>query len=212
MRVRVWDAPTRLFHWAIVLLVPLQWWTAEEEKLDLHITLGMVTVGLLLFRLFWGLIGSSTARFASFVKGPRTVIAYLRGRTGPVLGHNPLGALSVLALLGVLAVQVGLGLFASDEDGLYGGAFAHLIDPDRSEEMAELHEAMFDVLLVLIGLHVAAILYYALVRRDYLVAPMIIGRRDATEGVEGMRAAPLWRLAVAALLAGALAWWIAGFG
>lgn len=212
MKVPIWDAPTRLFHWAIVVLVALQWWTAEEEKIELHVTLGLVTLGLLLFRLIWGLIGSSTARFASFVKGPRAIFGYLRGRAGYVLGHNPLGALSVIGLLGVLAAQVGLGLFASDEDGLYGGPFAHLIDPDLSEEIAELHEDLFDVLLVLIGLHVAAILYYALVKRDNLVAPMITGRRDVPEGVEGMRAVPAWRLVVAALLAAALAWWIASFG
>lgn len=212
MRVRIWDAPTRLFHWAIVVLVALQWWTAEEEELELHITLGLVTLGLILFRLIWGLIGSSTARFATFVKGPRAVIAYLRGRAGYVLGHNPLGALSVIGLLGVLVAQIGLGLFASDEDGLYGGPFAHLIDPDLSEEAAELHEDLFDVLLVLIGLHVAAILYYALVKRDNLVGPMITGRRDVPEGVEGMSAASAWRLVVAALLAAALAWWVGSFG
>ena len=212
MRVRIWDAPTRLFHWTIVALVALQWWTAEEEEIDLHVTLGLVTLGLLVFRLIWGLVGSSTARFASFVKGPRAIFDYLRGRAGHVLGHNPLGALSVICLLGGLAVQVGLGLFASDEDGLFGGPFAHLIDPDLSEEIAELHEDLFDVLLVLIGLHVAAILYYALVKRDNLVGPMITGRRDVPEGVEGMRAVPAWRLVVAALLAVALAWWVGSFG
>lgn len=212
MRTRIWDAPTRLFHWAIVILVALLWWTAEEEMLDLHITLGLVTLGLILFRLIWGLVGSSTARFASFIKGPRAILAYLRGRGGYVLGHNPLGALSVVALLGVLAGEVGLGLFASDEDGLYGGPFSHLIDPDLSENMTELHEDLFDVLLVLIALHVAAILYYALVERDNLVAPMISGRREVPDGVEGMRAAPASRFVIAALSAGALAWWVASFG
>lgn len=212
MRVRIWDAPTRLFHWAIVLLVALQWWTAEEELLDLHLLLGLVTLGLLLFRLFWGLIGSSTARFAAFVKGPRAVLDHLRGRTGYVLGHNPLGALSVVALLGLLAVQLGLGLFASDEDGLYGGPFAYLIDPDLSEKITDLHEDLFNVLLALIGLHVAAILYYALIKRDNLVAPMITGQRDVPEGVEGMRAAPPWRFVVAAVAAAGIAWGVGRFG
>ena len=212
MRVRIWDAPTRLFHWAIVVLVALQWWTAEEERIELHVTLGLATLGLLLFRLTWGVVGGSTARFASFVRGPRAIFAYLRGRAGYVLGHNPLGALSVIGLLGALAAQVGLGLFASDEDGLYGGPFAHLIDPDLSEEIAELHEDLFDVLLVLIGLHVAAIVYYAWVKRDDLVTPMITGRREVPAGVEGLRAAPAWRPAVAALSAAALATWIASFG
>lgn len=212
MKVPIWDAPTRLFHWVIVVLVALQWWTAEEEKIELHVTLGLVTLGLLLFRVIWGVVGGSTARFASFVRGPRAIFAYLRGRAGYVLGHNPLGALSVIGLLGALAAQVGLGLFASDEDGLYGGPFVHLIDPDLSEEIAELHEDLFDVLLVLIGLHVAAIVYYAWVKRDDLVTPMITGKREVPAGVEGLRAAPAWRLAVAALIAAALATWIASFG
>lgn len=212
MRLKVWDAPTRLFHWAIVILVPLQWWTAEEEMLDLHIALGLTMLALLVFRLLWGLIGGSTARFATFVKGPRAVLLYLRGRAGFVAGHNPLGALSVLALLGALALQVGLGLFASDEDGLYGGPFSHLIDPGLSEDVTEWHEQMFDVLLVLIGIHLAAILYYALVRRDNLVAPMITGSRDAPEGATGLTPAPLWRLLLAAGIAAGLAWWAAGFG
>lgn len=208
MRLRIWDAPIRLFHWALVALVPLQWWTAEEDMMELHILFGTIVVGLLLFRLIWGLIGSSTARFASFVKGPRATFAYLRGRAPPAVGHNPLGALSVLAMLAVLAGHVALGLFASDEDGLHSGPLSHLIDHELSEEAAELHEKSFDVLLVLIGLHVAAIVYYALVRRKDLVGPMITGRGEVPEGAAAMRGAPLWRLPIALALAGAAAWWI----
>ena len=208
MRVRIWDGPIRLFHWALVMLLPLQWWTAEEDMMELHILLGMIVLGLLLFRLTWGVIGSSTARFTSFVRGPRAAIAYLRGRAAPAIGHNPLGALSVLAMLVVLAGHVTLGLFASDEDGLYSGPLAHLIDYDLSEEAAELHEKSFDLLLVLIGLHLAAIAYYALVRRKNLVGPMITGRGEAPEGAAALKTAPLWRLSIALAVAGGAVWWI----
>ena len=208
MRVRIWDGPIRLFHWALVMLLPLQWWTAEEDMMELHILLGMIVLGLLLFRLTWGVIGSSTARFTSFVRGPRAAIAYLRGRAAPAIGHNPLGALSVLAMLVVLAGHVTLGLFASDEDGLYSGPLAHLIDYDLSEEAAELHEKSFDLLLVLIGLHLAAIAYYALVRRKNLVGPMITGRGEAPEGASALQTAPLWRLSIALAVAGGAVWWI----
>ncbi len=206
MKARIWDAPTRLFHWLLVVLVPLQWWSAEEERLDLHIALGLSMLGLLIFRLLWGLFGSSTARFAGFVRGPRAVLAYLRGRTGFLLGHSPLGALSVVALLGLLAVQVGLGLFASDEDGLYSGPLAYLIDPELSEELTELHEDNFDLLLVLIAIHVAAIAYYWLIRRDDLVTPMVTGMREAPEGTPPMVSAPWWRLVLAGAVAAGIAW------
>ena len=210
MRVRIWDAPTRLFHWALAVLIPLQWWTAERDMMELHILLGLVVLGLLLFRLIWGLIGSPTARFANFVKGPRGIVSYLNGRAAHVPGHNPLGALSVVAMLALLSVHVGLGLVASDEDGLYSGPLAHLVDSELSEEAAELHESSFDALLVLIGLHVAAILFYALVRRRNLVGPMITGRGEAEAGAVGNPPVPIWRFLLAAVTAAAIAWWIGG--
>ena len=120
-QVPVWDWPTRAFHWAIVLIVPAMWATHKLERMDVHILLGQAMLGLVLFRLIWGLIGSSTARFSGFVRGPRAVARYLAGRGGTVFGHNPLGGWSVLAMLPLLAVQVGLGLFATDEDGLVSG-------------------------------------------------------------------------------------------
>ena len=209
MRVKIWDWPTRLFHWALVVLIPLQWWTAEEEMMELHILFGTIVLGLLLFRLIWGLIGSSTARFANFVKGPRAAISYLSGRAEHVLGHNPLGGYSVMAMLGLLSMHVTLGLFASDDDGIDSGPLSHLVDYDLAEEAADLHETSFDLLLVLIGIHLAAILFYALVRRKNLVGPMLTGSGGAPEGVAPMQPAPLWRFLLAAALATGLAWWIA---
>ena len=208
MRVKIWDWPTRLFHWALVILIPLQWWTAEEEMMQLHILFGTIVLGLLLFRLIWGLIGSSTALFANFVKGPRSAISYLSGRAENVVGHNPLGGYSVMAMLGLLSVHVTLGLFASDDDGIDSGPLSHLVDYDLAEEAADLHETSFDLLLVLIGIHLAAILFYALVRRKNLVGPMLTGSGSAPEGVAPMQPAPLWRFLLAAAVAAGLAWWI----
>ena len=209
-RVRIWDAPTRIFHWLIVFLMPILWWTAEEEMLVEHRIAGYAVLGLLVFRLLWGLVGSSTARFSSFVRGPRAVIAYLSGRAAGGIGHNPLGALSVMALLGLLSLEVGLGLFATDEDGIAPGPLSHLVSIEAAEEIAELHEDLFDVLLVLIGLHVAAILFYALVKRNNLVGPMITGRGEAPEGIAPMAAAPAWRFYAAAALAAAATLWVVG--
>ena len=199
--VRIWDLPTRVFHWALVLLIPALWWTGEEHLHDLHFLLGEVTLGLLLFRLFWGLFGSSTARFAGFVRGPRAILAYLRGDRPAGIGHNPLGALSVLALLFLLANVVGLGLFATDEDGLDPAPLAHLVSYDSARILTERHEQVFWILVGFIVLHVAAILYYLLAKRDNLVAPMVTGRREMPADGGEMTGAPLWRFLLAAILA-----------
>lgn len=203
-RIAIWDLPTRAFHWTIVLLMPALWWTAEEHRLELHYLLGEVTLGLILFRLIWGVSGSSTARFAGFVKGPGGVLAYLRGRHPAGVGHNPLGALSVLTLLLLIATIVGLGLFATDEDGLHPGPLSYLITFDSAMILAERHEQLFNILLGFIGLHVAAILFYLIVRRDNLVGPMVTGGREARAGEAPMAPAPAWRFLIAAGLAAAL--------
>ncbi len=196
--VAVWDRPVRIVHWLFAILVPFSWWTAEEEMMEWHYRSGLTILGLLVFRIVWGLIGSSTARFSSFVRGPGTILSYLRGRYVAPLGHNPIGALSVLALVGMLSLQVGLGLFAADEDGLESGPLAHLIDFELGEEIAELHEDSFDVLAVLIGLHVAAILFYLVVQRKNLVTPMVTGVTKAPPGTAAMEQAGAARFPTAA--------------
>jgi cytochrome b len=203
-RIAVWDRPIRVFHWLIVLLVPASWATAKWHYMDVHMLLGQLMLGLVLFRIFWGLIGSSTARFAGFVRGPGAVLGYLRGRAAAGPGHNPLGALSVLVLLTLLAVQVGLGLFASDEDGLYQGPLARHVSDAASETLGERHHTMFYVLLAFILLHVAAILFYLIVRRQNLVTPMVTGKRDAAIGEAAMTPAPALRFILAAAAAAGL--------
>jgi cytochrome b len=208
-KIAIWDLPTRLFHWTLVGLIAFSWWTAEEHEDDLHIWSGLAVLSLLIFRILWGIFGSSTARFASFVRGPRAVFDYLKGQWRGI-GHNPLGALSVIALLGLTAVQVGLGLIASDEDGLVQGPLASFVSPDTSEAAADLHDDLFDVLLVFIGLHVAAIVFYKL-RGKSLLRPMITGKGDPEEGVEPMKPGKGW-IAILCLAAaiGTTRWVIAG--
>lgn len=211
-RGTVWDLPTRLFHWTLVALIAFSWWSAEEEHVDWHIWSGLAVMSLLIFRLLWGLVGSSTARFANFVKGHRSILAYLRDMKGwRPIGHSPLGALSVLALLGALVVQVGLGLFSVEKDGLYEGPLAHLISFDAAEEIADLHDDWFDVILILIGLHVAALLFYRLVLGKKLTGAMITGRAQLDPDTEPMRPGKGWLALVCLLVAiGATRWIIAG--
>jgi cytochrome b len=210
-RVRIWDLPTRLFHWAVVLLVPALWWTHQIDRLDLHILLGEVMLGLVLFRLIWGVIGSSTARFANFLRGPGRVFAYLRGKAPAGFGHHPIGGWSVAAMLVLLAVQVGLGLFVSDEDGLNTGPLSHFVSYESARTLADRHETMFYVLLAFIVGHVAAIAYYWAVRRDNLVAPMLTGRRETSADGAALVGAPLWRFVAALALAAGLTWIISNY-
>jgi cytochrome b len=208
--VRLWDLPTRIVHWALVVLLLVSWFTGGEN-MQLHRWSGYGVLALLVFRLWWGVAGGSTARFASFLKGPGAVAAYLKtvgGRTpSDTAGHNPLGAWSVVAMILVMLVQVGLGLFASDIDGLESGPLSHLVDFDASRAAAELHELSFRVLQALVALHILAIGYYWVWKRQNLVGAMITGKR-AFAGPP-LRAAPLWRLLVGIVLAVGVAWAIA---
>jgi cytochrome b len=157
----------------------------------------------------WGFVGSSTARFSSFVRGPRTILAYLRGRWNGI-GHTPLGALSVLALFGALAVQVALGLISEDEDGLFTGPLSGLVSIDTSDKARDIHELWFDVILVLIVVHVAAIIFYRLRGKD-LTKPMITGRAVLDPGTQPMRPGKWWvALICLAVGIGITRWVIAG--
>jgi cytochrome b len=209
VKLPIWDLPIRLFHWVLVGLIALSWWSAEYHYDDLHIWLGIAVLTLLIFRILWGFFGSSTARFANFIRGPRAVFGYLRGEWRGI-GHNPLGALSVVALLGLVSLQVGLGLIASDEDGLMQGPLVNLVSLGVSDTATELHEELFNVLLALIGLHIAAILYYRF-KGKKLVSPMITGKGEVDPGVQPMRSGKGWVAILCLIVAiGITRWVIAG--
>jgi cytochrome b len=214
VRVRVWDAPTRLVHWTFVLLVATSWWTAENDALEWHRYSGYALLGLLLFRVYWGFAGSSTARFSDFVKGPGAVWAYLktlRSQAGATfIGHNPLGGWSVLLLLATMIAQVALGLFAVDVDGIESGPLSHLVSFDTGRACAQVHENLFNVLLTLIALHVLAVVFYLLYKRQNLIAPMISGSREVqvVQAPEIRSVSPL-RLILGILAAALLAWYVA---
>jgi cytochrome b len=201
-----------LFHWSLALAFALCWYTAETQQMDLHLWSGYAILGLLAFRIYWGVVGASTARFATFIRGPAAIGAYVRtlgardggGGAAPV-GHNPLGALSVAALLALLVVQTALGLFAVDVDGLNSGPLSNFVDFDTGRLAARLHHLAFNLLLALIALHLTAIAFYLLVKRDNLIGPMISGRKSAAGGAgDDARFAPLWRIAPGLLVAAAL--------
>ena len=193
----VWDIPTRLFHWGIVVLLRFSWWCAETDRMEWHYKSGLTLCALVLFRIVWGFAGSSTAQFGQFVKGPRAVCQYVRPHgTVPQpapLGHNPLGGWSVLMLLVTLVLQIVTGLFAVDIDGLESGPLSHLVDFDRGRIAAQIHEVSFNSLLALSAIHVVAILFHLAFKRRNLIGAMIVGYRRDDSGGGTMVRAPLWR-------------------
>jgi len=217
-RIKLWDTPTRLFHWSLVLLFGVMWWSGETggDALRLHLLAGYGIAGLLLFRLLWGVLGSDTARFARFVRGPGAMLAYLRGSLPEhrIPGHNPLGALMVLALLGLLGFQVGSGLFATDVDSfLWDGPLAKLINSDLSEAITGWHKISFKLLLAAVGLHLSAIVFYRLIKRRNLVVAMLSGWQTYASQPPELRFAS-WKLAVlcALVVAGVVAGVVNGLG
>lgn len=176
--IHVWDLPVRLFHWSLVALVTLSWASRELDYMEVHRWSGYAILTLVVFRVGWGFAGSRHARFADFVRTPKAMRAYmadiLAGAKVSHLGHNPAGGWSVLALLACLLAQAITGLFVTDEV-LFDGPFHRAVSETTADRLRQLHGINFNILLLLIGLHLAAIAFYRLVKREDLVQPMVSG-------------------------------------
>ena len=208
VRGAVWDLPVRLFHWSLAVLVAFSWWSAKNDHLDWHVWSGLAVLTLLVFRLLWGVFGSSTARWGGLFHRPGKIVAYVRNSaTWKAIGHSPLGALSVLAMLVVLKLQIATGLLNADDDGLVEGPLAHAVSLETSDFAHDFHETLFNVLLALIALHVLAILYYRWRGRD-LIGPMVSGKGEVPEGAEPMRPGKWWVALLCLVAALAFTRWI----
>lgn len=178
--VLVWDWPVRVVHWLLVLLVATSWVTSQigGNAMTYHMWSGYAILTLVLFRIVWGVVGSPYARFSNFLRGPSVVMRYVRGAHASTafLGHNPLGGWSVALMLLSLLVQAGTGLFANDAI-FTEGPLASRVSEATSSFLTTVHHYNFWVLVALIALHVAAVLYYLLARRENLIAAMITGRK-----------------------------------
>lgn len=180
----IWDPMLRLFHWALAALViaNIVIGKISPNDMSIHFYLGYATIALLGFRILWGLIGPRNARFASFIYGPRTTLAYLKTlpKRAPShwAGHNPMGALSVFALLGIVIAQNVTGLFADPEDYINQGPLAKHVSSSTTQSASQAHETIATLLIILVILHVGAILFYKFWKGENLVKPMITGRRD----------------------------------
>ncbi len=214
-KIRVWDLPVRLFHWALVILMAISYFTgrAGGEWMKFHFWSGYAIITLVLFRIAWGFVGSTTARFSDFVKGPAAAIGHLRDLLGRgrsrEAGHNPVGGAMVVALLLAILLQTGAGLFAADTDmGTVNGPLALLVADKWVERATAFHKFWINVLLWMVALHVLAAIVYLVWKKQNLIGAMVTGRKPLDDVVAPGKAAPRLvfapgRLAVSLLLASA---------
>jgi cytochrome b len=206
--MRVWDAPTRLFHWAIVILLGLSWLTESCGWMEVHFLSGYSIIALLLFRVAWGFVGSETARFSHFLRSPIAALRHLahlhRQEPDTEIGHNAAGGWMVLAMLAMLAVQAATGLCANDDGDTEGPLFKY-VGKDWSDWLSHIHAVNFRIIKLAVALHIVAILVYLRLKRHDLVRPMITGRKLLPDGrqpptlVSPLRAAVLFAIAAGAV-------------
>lgn len=188
--VIIWDFPTRLFHWMLVLSISWSWISVEIlEDLQQHFWAGYTVLGLLIFRIFWGFVGTYYARLRRLFFRPEEILAYVKSIAHPSSkqypGHNPLGSLAILAMLALLAAQVGTGLFSTDDYSY--GPLASLVSSETIDRLTSLHKSNFELLQILIGAHVLAILAYHIFKKENLTAAMFSGRKHQHAITEPVR-------------------------
>jgi cytochrome b len=196
-KIKVWDLPTRIGHWSLVVAFAVAWWTGDSERMRLtHVVAGFVMASILVFRIFWGLAGSRYARFSAFLFSPRDVVAYLkgllRGEGGHWVGHNPAGSYAIYALV-LLGLAVSLSGWA-------------VYVPVWPEELEEVHEALSYAMLGVVGLHIMGVLVSSLLHRENLIRSMVTGYKfgKPEDGIPGMKAA--WLIVLFGFMLGG--WWL----
>jgi len=210
LRMKVWDLPVRLFHWAIVVLIFGSWLTQELNRMDVHMWIGEWILTLLLFRVAWGFVGSDTARFMQFFRSPAAALRHLRQlrRREPdrEIGHNAAGGWMVLGMLVLIGVQAGTGLFSND-DGNTEGPLMHLVSKDRSDWLSHIHHLNFMAIEAAIVLHVLAIVAYAVLKRQNLVRPMVTGTKLMPGDTQAPRLVnPVWAVVTLAVAFAVVVW------
>ena len=206
--IKVWDIPIRLFHWVLVALVTSQFLIAWvfTEQIDLHVKLGYLTLALIVFRIFWGFIGTAYAQFKNFLVSPTSLVAYIKELFNQTsqsksAGHNPIGGYSTIAIIVCILAQGFSGLFC-DDDVFTVGPLRHLVSDNATSIFNQVHALNAKILVGLLCTHVAAIFWHLLVKRENLIKPMITGKKIAIKDDKYMN----WtEKPLAALLAFALA-------
>ena len=207
----VWDLPLRLFHWLLVLSMTASYVTAELgfDWMQVHMYLGYFTLGLVIFRIIWGFIGPRHARFTSFLQGPAGMWRYARGLAAGTMiqtaGHNPLGGLSVILMLVLVGFQAGTGLFATD-DIVWTGPWNGAVSEKTADRLTALHHLNFNFILAAVALHLMAIAFYFLVKKENLVGSMVHGKKQVPAHESISKSEVVKALIVIVISAGLVYW------
>lgn len=211
--VKVWDLATRLFHWSLVLLIIAAWLTIENRMIDAHEIIGHTLFALIIFRIIWGIIGSTTARFSHFITHPIKSLTYLKDslklKSPHSTGHNPAGGWMVLGFLVFIGFQVISGMYANDDLG-FSGALSDSVSKAMSDTMTQLHALNFNIIVALIWLHLVAVFFYVLVKNENLIRAMFSGTKPANQvdPEDKLSFAPLYKAAIIFVLALGLGAWL----
>ena len=210
----IWDIPIRLFHWLLVLLIAFMWVSGKQGWLEYHMLSGYAILSLLIFRVVWGFVGSDTARFLFFLKSPIEAVRHLlhitKREPDTEIGHNAAGGWMVVGMLALLFAQVFTGMSANDDISVEG-PLARLVGKDWSDWATSQHHFLFNIVQIVVALHILAIVAYAILKRHDLVRPMITGKKRMPGAMQAPRmmspilAAIVW--GISALLVAALVWW-----
>lgn len=214
-KILIWDLPLRIFHWLFALTLFASWYTSDQahDLIELHMQLGFFTLGLLVFRICWGIIGSKHSRFSSFIPSPTKLISYLKSLANNEnvisVGHNPLGSLMVILMIVLVSLQAVSGLFINDDvfsSGPYYGSVSKTVE----ELMFFLHHHIFDYVIAAIALHLAAIFYYVRIKKQSLILPMINGKKSAEDIDEknAIKHSKLWLALALVLITALLVYWL----
>jgi cytochrome b len=199
---RIWDLPVRLTHWSLVVSFFGAFFTAELRPTIIHEFFAFACLTLVTFRVLWGLVGSDTARFTHFVKGYGAATAYLKGlakfKHTPHWGHNPLGALAIMSILGLMFALVGAGLFASTSS--YTGPWTNSVSKGLASVLNETHELLATVLMTIVVIHIVAVVAYRVFFKDNLITPMVKGVKEAPADFQEPRFGPTWLAAILFLI------------
>jgi len=177
VKIRLWDLPTRLFHWLFAAAVIGAIVTDLLDNITWHSYCGYTALVLVVFRIIWGFVGPHHARFSSFVPSVSSLKAFLKDQTVSPLGHNPLGALSVIAMLLIVLVQASSGLFTDDEIS-FQGPLSKFISEDMVKLMNQIHETNHVLVYSIVALHLIAIFYYQRIKKNNLIGPMVYGDKE----------------------------------
>ncbi len=207
-KVRVWDLPTRLFHWLTVILLIILYVTERLDRMDWHVWAGEILLFLVVFRLIWGVVGSETARFSNFVAAPKRAIEHCKKLVRPEpdtnVGHNAAGGWMVLFMIALLLIQCLTGIYVNN-DVANEGRWTEVVPVPITDAISDSHTWLWDVLLAAIALHIVAIATYAFAKRHNLVTPMLTGRKPLPQGVTAPRIRGFWRAAISVIVAAGIA-------